>query len=228
MIGRLWASVPFWGWPAHHIPSREHFALSGDSPNIYPDSPPQALVWQGLIKASTRAPRESFLVVLFWSSCFRAKNPQGLALFKSGSLNMFCKTLVGSVKWISICVGFRSKKSVWFFLAFNMLCASTSYLLLNFHFHFLADYLYGAICEWRIYGFWQKLHLVIENCLLMIHHGSLSTSTYISNIVSPWQSKIRESFGISHHLFLHVSDLPGSRLWWEVVWWCQWRKLQSW
>lgn len=171
----------------------------------------------------TRTPRETLLTVLFWSSHWGQKTSKRLVLVKTGSLNMFFfsflfsmfyKTLVGSLKYISVCVGLRNKKSAWFILAVNRLCISTLYLLLNFHFSFLADYCrvtYLLILEEMLPDSWKVFPWFIS--------GSLSTCTCISNIVSPWQSQIRQPVGISHHIFLHVPDLPGSRLWWKVIWW---------
>lgn len=155
------------------------------------------------------------------SICFSSPPPPPTPLFL---FSLFCKTLVGSVKYISVWVGsgiWNQCDSLWLLIC----CVLPLYTcLLNFHFNFLAGYCgvtYFLILAEAPPDSWKVFPWFIV--------GSLSMCTYISNIVSPWQSKIREPFGISHHVFLHVSDLPGSRLRWEVVWWwCQRREHQSW
>lgn len=89
----------------------------------------------------------------------------------------------------------------------------------------LLYWIFGCIsCLVSCYWLLQKCGVAIEE----FHRDSKWTSVQFTcspNIVPSQQSKARKPGRVPHYLILYVPDLPGSRLWREVVWWRQWWKL---
>lgn len=145
---------------------------------VLPNQAP-SLMWQGhsgcLLQSEDGPPITFLLENLGSETCLSHHVPTPVWLLcVAGTHKQWHKctqSIIAVALFCSIC--FRAKISmIQFILAFNMLCASTSHLLLNFHFNFLADYLYEAICRVTYFlilsdaptGCWKVSQLIVEFC----------------------------------------------------------------
>lgn len=89
----------------------------------------------------------------------------------------------------------------------------------------LLYWIFGFIsCLVSSYWLLQKCGLAIEEFHRDSKRKSVQSTCSLNIVPSP-QSKARKPGRVPHYLILYVPDLPGSRLWREVVWWHQWWKL---